>query len=169
MKNFQNLFHHELRDMHSAEVQIVQLLPRLAQAADTQQLKDAFEKHYIETQQHVVRLEKIAKDLEIPLGGRECKVMQVIAEEAEKIITADYPPEVRDAALISCAQRMEHYEIAVYGTLKAFAKHLGLKDVEQLLNETSKEEGAADKKLTEIAVGTVFGTGVNQQAVRKTA
>lgn len=169
MKNFNNLFNHELDDVYSAEKQMTPLLTRLAQAASTPKLKEALEKHHLETQQHLRRLEKIASQLNIPLGKHECRVMNVIAEEAEKVINADYPPEVRDAAIISCAQRMEHYEITLYGTLKAFAKHLGLKEEENLLNETSREESAFDKKLTDIAVGTLFSSGINQKAIRKSA
>jgi ferritin-like metal-binding protein YciE len=169
MKNFNNLFIHELDDTYSAETQMVDLLEKLAESASSPKLKEAFEKHRLETQQHATRLEKIAKAQNISLGTHTCRVLNVIAEEAEKTMSADYPPDVKDAALISCAQRMEHYEIALYGTLKAFAKHLGLKDAERQLNETSKEEGAFDKKLTEIALGTVFAAGVNVKAIRKTA
>lgn len=169
MKNFYDLFNHELRDIHNAEEQLAQLLPELASAAHTPKLKELFEQEQAEAQDQVERLERIAKDLNIQLGGRECAAMRVFADEAKKTIAADYPEDVMDAALISSAQRIKHYEIALYGTLKAFARHLGLKDAERLLNLTSKEEGAIDKKLTEIAVGTVFSSGVNQKAIRKSA
>src|SRR5262245_26249394 len=127
MKNFYDLFNHELRDIHNAEEQLVKLLPEFAKAAHTPKLKEAFEQHYAETQEHVERLERIAKDLNIELRGRECTAMRMFADEAKKTMAADYPPDVMDAALISSAQRIEHYEIALYGTLKAFAKHLGLR------------------------------------------
>lgn len=169
MKNFNNLFVHELDDTYSAEKQMGELFQKLADSASAPKLKEAFEKHRLETLQHMRRLEKIAEEQNISLGTHTCRVLNIIAEEAEKIINADYPPEVKDAALISCVQRMEHYEIALYGTLKAFAKHLGLKDVERELNETSKEEGAFDKKLTEIATGSLFVSGINKKAIRKSA
>ena len=169
MKNFSNLFNHELDDLYSVETQSTNLLSQLAEAASTQKLKDAIEKHSLETQQHARTLEKVAREQNTELGKHECKVMNVIVEEAQKIISADYPPEVRDAAIISCLQRLEHYEITLYGTLRAFAKHLGLKEAERLLQETSRDEWSFDKKLTDIAMGTLFASGVNQKAIRKSA
>jgi Uncharacterized protein conserved in bacteria len=169
VKNFHDLFRHELRDIYSAEIQIDKLLPEFAKAASSKELRAAFLKHHEETKEQIERLEEIAGELNVNLEGRECEAMKIFAREAQKVIQADYPHEVKDAALISCAQRIEHYEITLYGTLKAFAHHLGLRDIEKLLDMTSKEEGHADKKLTEIAIGSVFNKGINEKAMRKTA
>ncbi|MFI5333558.1 MAG: ferritin-like domain-containing protein [Chlamydiales bacterium] len=169
MKNFTDLFAHELRDIYSAEIQIEKLLPLLAKAAHLPKLKEVFQQHHKETKQHITRLETIANDLNINLEGRECEALEAVVREAKKIMKARYPHEVRDAALISCAQRVEHYEITVYGTLKGFAKYLDFDKAEELLNETLKEEQLADKKLTAIAAGSIFTKGINEQAARKSA
>lgn len=169
MKNFKDLFVHELKDMYSAELQIVKMLPDFANAAHNKNLKEAFLTHHEETKEQIERLESIGKELGVELGGRDCEAMKTFLIEAQKVMAADYPEEVLDAALISCAQRIEHYEISLYGTLKAFAKHLGLKEIEKSLDESSTEEGHADKKLSEIAVGGLFKKGVNEQAIRKSA
>jgi ferritin-like metal-binding protein YciE len=169
MKNFKDLFIHELKDIYNAELQIVKILPDLANAAHSPPLKEAFLAHNQETQQQIQRLESIGKELGVELGGRKCEAMQTCVIEAQKVMAADYPDEVMDAALISCAQRIEHYEIALYGTLKAFANHLRLKEVEESLEESAKEEKHADKKLSEIATGTLFKKGINEKAVRKSA
>lgn len=167
MKDFHDLFVHELRDMYAAEVQIEKILPEMAKIAHLPKLKEAFRSHHEETRNHVRRLERIALQLGVSLKNCKCDAIEGILKEGKKLIKGNYPHEVRDAALIISAQRVEHYEMAVYGVLKAFAKHLKLDDIVKILDETSKEEGHADKKLTEIANGTFFTTGINEKAVRR--
>lgn len=167
MKNFQDLFIHQLKDVYDAEVQMERLLPECAKKSHAEKLKEAFKHHLEETKGQIKRLRHIAEMLNISLEGGECAPIRVYADEAHEFMKAFYPSDVRDAALINAAQKIEHYEIAQYGTLKSFAKYLGYKDVEKLLEETSKEEGHADKKLTDIAAGTFFTTGVNELAASK--
>jgi ferritin-like metal-binding protein YciE len=169
MKDFYDLFTHELKDMYSAETQLERLLPEFARSASTPKLKEAFSYYHKEIGQQIARLEEVAQDLNIDLKGHTCEAMKVFLNEALKIMRADYPAEVRDAALISSMQRIKHYQIALYGTLKAFARNLGFNEAEQLLNMSSHEEGDADKKLTEIAMGGVFTKGINAKALRKSA
>jgi len=167
MKDFHDLFIHQLRDMYSAEIQIEKALPEMARLAHLPELKTTFHTHHQETKKQIQRLERIASELNIELKHNECDAIEGILKEGKKLLKADYPHEVRDAALIISAQRIEHYEIAVYGVLKAFAKHLHLDDVLKILNESSKEEGHANKKLTEIAEGTLFSKGINEQALKR--
>lgn len=165
MKNFRDLFIHELRDVYSAEVQMEGMFSEIIKGAHEEKLRDVLCKHHEETKDQVERLKVIGQELGVQLTGRFCDVMRVFLSEAKRIISLDYTTEVRDAALISCMQKIEHYEIAAYGTLKSFAKHLQMKSIEKLLNKTSKEEGHADKKLSTVAVGTLFSQGINEKAV----
>jgi len=167
MKDFHDLFIDQLRDMYAAEVLIEKTLPEMAKAAHLPKLKEAFHSHHLETKKHVQRLEKIAGDLNISLKNCHCEAITGILKEGKKLIKEDFPHQVRDAALIVSAQRVEHYEMAVYGALKAFAKHLKLEDVVRLLDESSHEEGRADKYLTEIASGNLFSAGVNEKALKR--
>jgi ferritin-like metal-binding protein YciE len=167
MKDFHDLFTHQLRDMYAAEIQIEKVLPEMARLAHLPKLKETFHTHHQETKKHIQRLEKIASELNIELKPCECVAIEGILKEGKNLVKEHFPNEVRDAALIVSAQRIEHYEIAVYGVLKAFAKHLHLDDVLKILNESSKEEGHANKKLTEIAEGTLFSVGINEQALRR--
>lgn len=169
MKDIHDLFSRELKELYSVELQLVKALPELAKAAHHEPLKKAFTQHLEETKNQVKRLEEIGKELNIDIKGRECEVMKQLIKEGQEVIRADYNPEVKDAAIIHCAQKVEHFEIASYGTMKALANHLGLKSVEKLLHETSKEEGHADKLLSEIALGSFFKTGVNEKAVKKSS
>lgn len=168
MKDFFDLFTNQIRDMYAAEVLIEKALPKMAKRAHFKKLKEAFISHHKETRQQISRLERIAKQLDISLKNCECYAISGILKENEKLIRERYSPEVLDAALIISAQRVEHYEMAVYGVLKAFARHLKLDEIVDILNESSKEEGHADKKLTEIAMGTFFTSGVNEKAIRTT-
>ncbi len=167
MRNFRDLFDHELKDMYAAELQIEKILPEMEKCAHLPKLKEAFRLHHQETKNQIQRLEKIANQLDISLTHCECMGIDGILRETKSLMQADYPHEVRDAALIISAQRVEHYEIAVYGGLKAFAKNLKLNDIAKMLDESSKEEGHADKKLTEIASGTLFSGGINEQASKR--
>jgi ferritin-like metal-binding protein YciE len=160
IKSFEDLFHHELKDIYSAEKQLTKTLPKMAKAASNEDLKQAFENHLQETEGHVERLEKILTQLEIPTTRvQKCKAMEGLIEEGKEIMEEEMEPELLDAALICAAQRVEHYEIAAYGCARTFAQRLGHDDIAELLQTTLDEEGNADKKLTEIAESFV-----NQEA-----
>ena len=164
MQNFYDFFVKELKDIYNSELQILKALPKMAKAAKSPKLKQAFLSHLEETKGQVKRLEKVGKLMKESLKGEVCKAMHGLLEEGEEILKTAFEKDTKDAALISAAQRVEHYEMAAYGCLKTYAKHLKMKEVEKLLKETLKEEGAADKKLTTIAEGGTFTTGVNTKA-----
>lgn len=159
------LFFDELEDMYNAEMQIVEFLPRVIHIVSSPDLKDALSKHLKETENQVTRIENIFSILEVPPKEKTCKAMVGIIKEAEELTKNRSKSSTLDAAIISAAQKIEHYEIASYGTLRSFAKYLEFSsEVVDLLQETLDEEGAADKKLTKIAEGTLFSTGVNREA-----
>ena len=163
LRTLQDLFQHEISDLYSAETQLVTALPQMAQAASNEELRDAFEQHLQETRDHVRRLEEIRGQI----GGsitEECEGMRGLIEEGREIVSAPGDPAVKDAALISAAQRVEHYEIAAYGTARTLADELDLGDAKDLLDQTLDEESNADKLLTKIATGGMFKAGINQQA-----
>jgi len=160
IKSMEDLFVHELRDLYHAEKQLTKALPKMAKAASSEELRTAFEEHLEETQNQVSRLEQIFSDLDIPTRGVKCAAMEGLIEEGQEAIKDVEDDDVRDAALIAAAQRVEHYEIAGYGCAKTFAELLGHQDVVQLLQETLDEEHAADQKLNEIAMSSV-----NEEAV----
>lgn len=164
LDSLHSLFVHELKDLYSAEVQLVDALPKMAQAATHETLKTAFRDHLAETREHVQRLERICNELGIPPTGEHCKAMEGLITEGEELVSAPGDPDTRDAALISAAQRVEHYEIAAYGTARTFAKRLDFTEAARLLDKTLDEESAADTKLTKIATGGVFAGGVNKAA-----
>jgi ferritin-like metal-binding protein YciE len=141
----------QIRDLFSAENQLVKALPKMAKAATSPKLKDAFTSHLEETRGHVDRLQEVAKILEIKPGGKKCKAMEGLIAEGSDVLEEDGQGPVIDAALIGAAQRVEHYEIASYGTARAMAEKLGLQDVAKLLQTTLDEEGAADQMLTDIS------------------
>ncbi|MCE5318435.1 MAG: ferritin-like domain-containing protein [Parachlamydia sp.] len=165
MKNdIHNLFVDELQDMLSAENQIVQALPEYVKAAESSDLKDAFNHHLQETKNQVQRLEKIFKMLKIQPQGETCEAMEGLIKEAKEVLSNYSVSPVRDAAMISKAQRIEHYEISAYGTLRTFAKELDYGDIADLLKESENEEANADKKLTKIAEGGLLTSGINRKA-----
>jgi ferritin-like metal-binding protein YciE len=151
LDSLQSLFLEELKDIYHAEKQLVQALPRLAKAAGTPELQQAFSNHLAETEGHVERLERIFKDLGQAARGKRCKGMEGLLEEGKEIMQEDGEGPVIDAALIAAAQRVEHYEIAVYGCLRTYARLLGHENAAKLLAETLAEEEAADEKLNTIA------------------
>jgi ferritin-like metal-binding protein YciE len=159
LESLQDLFLNELKDIYNAEKQIVRALPRLAKAAEAPELAQAFTKHLRETEGHVQRLERIFKSLGQTARGKTCKGMQGLLEEGKEILEEDGAPEVIDAALISAAQRVEHYEMAAYGCLRTYAQLLGMGEADRLLEQTLREEEATDKALTELGEG-----GLNQAA-----
>ena len=141
----------ELRDLHNAENQLVKALPRMAKAASHEELKEGFQEHLEQTRDHVDRLERCFKLLGEKARGKTCHAMKGLVEEGKEAIEEDAPDAIRDAKLIGAAQRVEHYEIAAYGTARAFAQTLGETKVADLLQETLDEEGETDKKLTALA------------------
>ncbi|HMS33696.1 MAG TPA: ferritin-like domain-containing protein [Ignavibacteria bacterium] len=151
LKKLEDFFKEELKDLYSAEKQLLKALPKMAKAADSQELKEAFENHLRETEAQVVRLEKISGNLGMTLTGKKCKAMEGLIEEGKEIIEEDAIPAVKDAALIAAAQKVEHYEIASYGCAATYAKLLNNGKIESLLRETLDEEGNADKTLMQIA------------------
>jgi ferritin-like metal-binding protein YciE len=155
LNNLHDLFHHELKDLYSAEQQILQALPKMAKAAEHQELRQAFEEHERVTRDQVQRLDMIADDLGLDLKGHKCRGIEGIIKEGEEIVNARGEADVRDAGLIGAAQRVEHYEIAGYGTARTFARRLGHDRAAQLLQQTLDEEGSTDQRLTRIAESMV--------------
>jgi len=160
-KELGDLYKEELKDLYSAESQLVAALPKMAKAASSPDLKKAFESHLEETKVQIQRLEQVFEEIEGSPRGKKCKAMEGLVEEGAELIKekADFEPAVLDAALIGAAQRIEHYEIAAYGTVRTFAQQLGYTKAVNLLQQTLDEESAADEKLTTLAV-----SGINQQA-----
>ncbi|HZS30664.1 MAG TPA: DUF892 family protein [Gaiellaceae bacterium] len=154
----------QLEDLHSAETQLVGALPKLAQAAHHDELKTAFQEHLDETRGHVKRVEEALGELGITSPSEECKGMKGLIAEGEEIVEMDGDPTAKDAALIAAAQRVEHYEIAAYGTARQLADDCGLDSIRELMDQTLDEESQADKLLTKIATGGMFKAGLNQEA-----
>ncbi len=155
LNTLEDLLIHELKDLHSAETQLVKALPKMAKAATNAQLKAGFEKHLEETKGQVERLDKIGETLGRKLTGHKCKAMEGLVEEGSELISEDAEESVRDAGLIGAAQRVEHYEIAGYGTAACLARQLGHHEIADILDETLAEEKATDAKLTELAESAV--------------
>jgi ferritin-like metal-binding protein YciE len=141
----------ELKDLYSAENQIVKALPKMAKAASSPELRRAFERHLEETKRQVERLDQIGEALEVKMTGKKCKGMEGLIEEGKEIMSEDLDENAIDAGLIGAAQKVEHYEIAAYGTARNHASLLGYSKVARLLQQTLNEEGSTDKKLTELA------------------
>ena len=141
----------ELKDLYSAENQIIKALPRMAKAASSPELKRAFERHLEETRRQVERLDQIGEALDVRLTGKKCKGMEGLIEEGKEIMSEDLEEAALDAGLIGAAQKVEHYEIAGYGTARTHASMLGMNKVAKLLQQTLDEEALTDKKLTQLA------------------
>lgn len=151
LNSLHDLYIAELRDLYDAENRIIKALPKMAKAAGSPELRSAFEEHLEQTRMQADRLSRIFERMdESPKGGK-CKGIEGIIDEGEDLMDQDAPPAVCDAALISAAQRVEHYEIAAYGTVRTFAKRLAMQEDVQLLDETLREEKETDKKLTTLA------------------
>jgi ferritin-like metal-binding protein YciE len=162
MESLRDLYLDELKDVYNAEKQLVRALPKMAKSASHEELRTAFEDHLTVTEEQVRRLETIFDDIGEPARGKKCLGMEGLIAEGQEMMEEDMEPAVLDAALISAAQRVEHYEIAAYGTLRTYARQLGYENHALLLQQTLDEEGAADKLLTQIAESTVnvdAGTG----------
>lgn len=162
--SFDRLYIHELKDAYNAERQIAKALPKMADGASNSNLRQLFEEHLEETQTQIQRLEQIFDNLDFSPTGEVCQAMQGIIEEAQEILGDEsIPDNVRDAALIASAQRVEHYEMSVYGTLCHYAKILGRQSDLEILSETLDEEKMADEKLNELAIKEI-----NQRALEGT-
>jgi len=153
--SLRKLYVDELKDLYSAEKQILQALPKMAKKATNAQLKKGFETHLEETRGQVERLDQIFESLGKSPRGKKCKGMEGLLEEGKEMMQEDMDPEVMDAALIAAAQRVEHYEIAGYGTVRTYAQLLGEDQHVKLLQQTLDEEGNTDKKLTQLAESSI--------------
>ena len=149
--SIEKLFVEELKDLYSAEKQITKTLPKLAKAASSNELRSAFEHHLKETEGHVQRLDQMFEALGVSPSGKACEGMKGVLEEGAQLLHETEAGDVRDEALIAGAQRVEHYEMAAYGTVRSYAEQLGQPQIVQLLQKTLDEEKAADRKLTSIA------------------
>jgi ferritin-like metal-binding protein YciE len=159
LKSMQDLYVSELKDLYSAETQLLKALPKMAKAASSDTLREAIEEHIQVTEKQKQRIEQIAEEMDFKPGGRKCKAMEGLIHEGEEALQADSEPAVQDAAIIAAAQRIEHYEIAAYGTARTIARTLGYDNAAQLLQQTLDEESSTDQVLTDIAE-----TQVNPQA-----
>ena len=155
VESVEDLFLEELRDLYDAENQLLKALPKMAEAATTPALKMAFSQHLEETKGHVGRLDRVFRELDANPSGETCEAMKGLVKEAEQFVQARGEPSVRDAGLIGAAQRVEHYEMAGYGTARTLAKRLGHQEIATILQQTLEEEGEADKKLTAVAENEV--------------
>jgi ferritin-like metal-binding protein YciE len=151
LSSLEVLLAHEIKDLYNAENQLLKALPKMAKAANDPSLQEAFNTHLEETKVHVERLEEIAKLLETTPKGKVCKAMEGLVEEGAQTIEDTGDPSVKDLALIVAAQKVEHYEIAGYGSARTLAETLGLTDVAEILQTTLDEEGATDQILTDLA------------------
>ena len=155
LDSLEKLYVEELRDLYSAENQLLKALPKMAKHASHDELRLAFEEHLEQTKGQVERLEEIFEKLDEKPTGKTCKAMKGLVEEGSEFMKEEGEESVLDAGLISAAQKVEHYEIAAYGTVRTFADMLGDKEAASLLQQTLDEEGEADKRLTELAESIV--------------
>jgi ferritin-like metal-binding protein YciE len=155
LNSFEDLFVEQLQDLYDAEQRLTKALPKMAEAAHSPALKSAFQEHLRQTTKQVSRLEQVFEGMGKSAQAKTCEAMRGLVAEGDEVISAQGNPSVKDAALIAAAQRVEHYEIAGYGTARTFARQLGKSDAARLLQETLDEEAATDKKLTELAETTI--------------
>jgi len=150
-KTLKSVFMDELRDLYNAEQQLIKALPKMAKTATSAELRKGFEQHLEQTKEHATRIEKIFGGLGEPVKGKKCKGMEGIVAEGSEVMSEDYEGAVMDAALISAAQRVEHYEIAAYGAVHAYAELMGESNAASLLERTLEEEKETDQKLTDLS------------------
>lgn len=155
MDTLKDLYVEELKDLYSAEKQIVKALPRMIKATKHKQLQQAFRNHLRQTEQHAARLERICKELGVSPRGKKCVGMEGLLEEGKELIQEKPDPDVLDAGLISAQQHVEHYEMAGYGTVRTYARQLGYEEHAQLLQQTLDEEGETDHLLTDLAESSI--------------
>jgi ferritin-like metal-binding protein YciE len=158
--NLKGLYVDELRNLYNCEQQLIKALPKMAKAANSDELRKGFEEHLEQTRQHATRLEQALSALGEPVKGKKCKGMAGIVEEGGNTISEDFEGALMDAALISAAQRVEHYEIAAYGAVHAYAKLMGESEAASLLQQTLDEEKDTNQKLTELS------EEINSEALR---
>jgi ferritin-like metal-binding protein YciE len=151
LNTLQDLLIEELQDIYDAENQILKALPKMAKAASAPELQQAFEEHLQQTRTHVERLDQVFEQFGAKSKRKTCKAMQGLITEGDEMIKEKADPAVRDAGLIAAAQRVEHYEMAAYGTVRTYARQLGQQQAARLLQQTLDEEGTTDKKLTQLA------------------
>jgi ferritin-like metal-binding protein YciE len=149
--NLKSVFVDELRDLYNAEQQLIKALPKMVKAATSEELRKGFEEHLEQTKEHAARIEKIFSGLGEPVKGKKCKGMEGIVAEGAEVMSEDYEGAVMDAAIISAAQRVEHYEMAAYGAVHAYAELMGESDAASLLEQTLGEEKETDQKLTDLS------------------
>ena len=164
LDTLEDVFVEQIADLYSAEQQLVQALPKMVGAAHSDELRQAFEEHFEQTKGHVARLEEVMRHAPTTVPQETCKAMQGLIREGDEVIQAQGDGAALDAALIAAAQRVEHYEIAAYGTARTLADQLGYDRAEELLDETLDEEANADKVLTKLATGGIFSSGINEEA-----
>jgi len=155
LQTLKDLYIKELKDLYSAENQIIKALPKMVKAASNEDLASGFEEHLEQTKEHAARLEKILKNLDETTKGPKCHGMEGVLKEGAEMIEEEADEEVKDAGLISAAQRVEHYEMAGYGCVVAYAKLIGDKEGAKLLQQTLEEEEATDEKLTDLAESVI--------------
>lgn len=164
MDSLSQLFQEQIKDLYSAERQLTRALPRLIKAANSEDLRDALSDHLAETEQHVMRLEKIADVAGFKPSGKMCAGMKGLLEEGSDAAGEDGEPPIIDGAIIAAAQRVEHYEISGYGTARALARQLGHNEAVKLLTQTLDEEAAADEKLTQVAQESIYPVAPSDEA-----
>ena len=167
-QSLKDVLKEQLEDLYSAETQLVTALPKMQTAATHDELKTAFREHLEETKGHVTRVQDALGELGALPGTEECKGMKGLIAEGEEIMKMTGDPMAKDAAIIAAAQRVEHYEIAAWGTVRQLAKDCGYDGIADLADQTLDEESNADKHLTKIATGGMFTSGVNQSATKPT-
>jgi ferritin-like metal-binding protein YciE len=163
LDSLRDLLLEELRDLYNAETQLLDALPKMAEAASSNELKSAFNHHLEETREHVSRLERIFQQIGEKSSGETCEAMKGLIKEGEILVKAEGDPDVRDAGIVGAAQRVEHYEIAGYGTARSLARRLGESQMAEILQQTLNEEAEADKKLTSIAESQVNVAAASRQ------
>lgn len=164
LESMHDLLVHELKDLHSAEKQLVKALPQMAKAASHPKLREAIENHLKETQEQATRIEKALELVGATGRGETCAAMQGLIEEGKKLVSEKAAEAVRDAGIIASAQRIEHYEMAAYGCARAFAEALGEREVVELLSSSLEEEATANESLTELAEKTINPLAIDAHA-----
>jgi ferritin-like metal-binding protein YciE len=162
--SLKDVLQEQLEDLYSAETQLIDALPKMAQAAHHDELREAFEQHHQETRDHLRRVKDALGEIGVTSPTEVCQGMKGLIAEGEQMIQMEGDPNAKDAALIGAAQRVEHYEIAAYGTARQLADDCGFDGIKDLMDQTLDEESHADKLLTKIATGGMFKAGVNQHA-----
>lgn len=163
-QSLNDVLQEQLEDLYSAETQLTVALPKMAQAANHDELQQAFEHHLEETHEHLKRVREALGEIGVSSPTEVCQAMKGLIAEGEKVMDEDGDPMAKDAALIAAAQRVEHYEIAAYGTARQLAGDCGYDGIRDLMDQTLDEESHADKLLTKIATGGMFKAGINQHA-----